>query len=441
MNERGTGVLEQYELEVYRTCRTRGAVLCETGRGLKLLKEWAGSHKRIWLEYEILSALEEEAGIAVDNCMRNRDGGLLSVDGDQTVYVLRNWYEGRECSTREPGEIQEAARMLGKLHLAFGRFQEEGILESRHERLIKEEQKRQEEREAARRIEAEQAEAVGNTEAAGKTAGEIGTETAGNTGSAECEKTAGDAGRTGTAADTGAAERKETAGGTAVPAENGGEAKPPERSWTGPPEDPAQLFGIGEEAKEESLTATLERHNRELKRTRSFVKGRKRKTGFELVVIGGFEKFYRQAMEAAELAAGLSELPEQGWCHGEYSHHHVLLGRNLCAVTDFSRLHKGVQVTDLYYFTRKILEKHRWNLRLGRQILDTYAAVRPMTGAEWQYLYILFLYPEKYWKQMNYYLNSNKAWIPERNINKLRVLENQFEARSCFLDELKLRTG
>ena len=115
MNERGTGVLEQYELEVYRTCRARGAVLCETGKGLKLLKEWAGSRKRIWLEYEILSALEEDAGIAVDNCMRNREGELLAVDGDQTAYVLRNWYEGRECSTREPGEIQEAARMLGKL--------------------------------------------------------------------------------------------------------------------------------------------------------------------------------------------------------------------------------------------------------------------------------------------------------------------------------------
>lgn len=379
MNERGTGVLEQYELEVYRTCRARGAVLCETGKGLKLLKEWAGSRKRIWLEYEILSALEEDAGIAVDNCMRNREGELLAVDGDQTAYVLRNWYEGRECSTREPGEIQEAARMLGKLHLAFERFQKEGILESRHEKLAEEERKRQEEREKARQTEAEQVE--------GETS------------------------------------------------ENDGETKQPEWSRT------EQLFGGGEVINEESLAATLERHNRELKRTRSFVKGRKRKNGFELMVIGGFEKFYRQAMEAAELAEELSEIPEQGWCHGEYSHHHVLLGRNLCAVTDFSRLHKGVQVTDLYYFTRKILEKHRWNLRLGCQILDTYAAVRPMTGAEWQYLYILFLYPEKYWKQMNYYLNSNKAWIPERNIDKLKVLENQFEVRSCFLDELKLRTG
>ena len=52
MNERGTGVLEQYELEVYRTCRARGAVLCETGKGLKLLKEWAGSRKRIWLFFD-----------------------------------------------------------------------------------------------------------------------------------------------------------------------------------------------------------------------------------------------------------------------------------------------------------------------------------------------------------------------------------------------------
>ena len=58
MNERGTGVLTQYELEVIKTCRTRGAVLCETDRGLKLLKEWTGSDRRIQLEYEVLSALE-----------------------------------------------------------------------------------------------------------------------------------------------------------------------------------------------------------------------------------------------------------------------------------------------------------------------------------------------------------------------------------------------
>ena len=28
-------------------------------------------------------------------------------------------------------------------------------------------------------------------------------------------------------------------------------------------------------------------------------------------------------------------------------------------------------------------------------------------------------YPEKYWKQLNYYYNANKAWIPDKNVEKL----------------------
>ena len=157
------------------------------------------------------------------------------------------------------------------------------------------------------------------------------------------------------------------------------------------------------------------------------------------MVIGSFEKFYWQAEEAAGLAFGLGELPKEQWCHGEYSHHHVLFGDGVAAVTDFSRMRRDVQAGDLYYFTRKVLEKHRWNLRLGRRILEAYTEILPLTEKEWKYLYILFLYPEKYWKQMNYYLNSNKAWIPARNIDKLRMLESQFEPREQFLEELKRR--
>ena len=47
-------------------------------------------------------------------------------------------------------------------------------------------------------------------------------------------------------------------------------------------------------------------------------------------------------------------------------------------------------------------------------MLDAYDAVQPMGAKGWQYLYFLFLYPEKYWKQLNYYYNANKAWIPEK---------------------------
>ena len=52
-------------------------------------------------------------------------------------------------------------------------------------------------------------------------------------------------------------------------------------------------------------------------------------------------------------------------------------------------------------------------------------------------MYIRFLYPEKYWKQINFYYNSNKAWIPARNTEKLKILEEQEPERKKFLDFLR----
>ena len=62
---------------------------------------------------------------------------------------------------------------------------------------------------------------------------------------------------------------------------------------------------------------------------------------------------------------------------------------------------------------------------------------RVLTAKEREYLYYQFLYPEKYWKQLNFYYNANKAWIPARNIEKLKDLELQQPLRNEFLSRIK----
>ena len=86
---------------------------------------------------------------------------------------------------------------------------------------------------------------------------------------------------------------------------------------------------------------------------------------------------------------------------------------------------------------RKAMEKHSWNADLGLSMLESYERVLPMEKRERTCLYYLFLYPEKYWKQLNFYYNSNKAWIPVRNIDKLRALAAQQPARNAFLKRLE----
>ena len=187
------------------------------------------------------------------------------------------------------------------------------------------------------------------------------------------------------------------------------------------------------------LYEAMDKHNRELKKARAFIRGKRRKNEFELSVIACFDQFLDQAkyardgMEQVFLREGDALKESYFICHGELNQHHILVGKTYVAVTEFNKMHLGLQVEDLYHFMRKVMEKHDWNLTLGNAMLDSYERVLPMSGIERECLYYLFLYPEKYWKQINFYYNTNKAWIPARNTEKIEGLKAQQENRERFI--------
>ena len=51
-------------------------------------------------------------------------------------------------------------------------------------------------------------------------------------------------------------------------------------------------------------------------------------------------------------------------------------------------------------------------------------------------LYYRFAYPEKFWKIVNFYYNSGKAWIPGRNMEKLEKLFAQDKEKQDFLEAI-----
>ena len=48
------------------------------------------------------------------------------------------------------------------------------------------------------------------------------------------------------------------------------------------------------------LEEELERHNREMQRARNYIRSKRKKTEFELCVIGSYQMFYDQALEAVQ---------------------------------------------------------------------------------------------------------------------------------------------
>lgn len=210
------------------------------------------------------------------------------------------------------------------------------------------------------------------------------------------------------------------------------------RSFVVPQKEETGNFG------EPSLGEEFERKNAELRKVRKFIRTRRRKNVFEQEFLNCFDVFYEEAVRAREEAdspAGqrLSrESREKGTlCHGDYNQHHILISSEGTVVTEFGRCHYGVQMGDLAQFFRKILEKQNWDKVYGNTMLREYCRVRSISEEERENLKLRLLYPEKFWKLANHYYGSNKAWLPQKNTEKLKGLVTQVSHKASFLKILE----
>lgn len=316
-------ILEQYPIDVKSTHKARGAFFCETDKGLLLLKEARTFRKKVPAIFNLHVQLRGQGFELVDQFLLNKNGECVSVLEDETPYVLKNWFRGRECDVRRSKEIMDGAKNLARLHSLM-------------------------------RVKIE------------------------------------------------------------------------------------DYIPGGPHIKEEYL-----RHNRELKKVRKFVRAQTCKGEFELLFLKYFDEFYWWAekalysLEESDYEVLYKESLEQGHLtHGEYNYHNILFLPTGIATTSFERCKRNVQAEDLYYYLRKAMEKHSWNQQLCDCILNAYCAVRPLSKAEMEYIEMRFLYPEKFWKITDSYYRSNKAWMPVKNIEKLKMTITQLEEKRKLLSKI-----
>lgn len=122
MYNRENLILEQYPFEVKQTSKGRGALICNTSEGLKILKEYRGSEGRADFLYRLLQFLAEHGQEHVDCIVRTKEEKTLARDIDGTAYIVRDWYEGRECDTKSREDILRAIRQLADIHNILRKF-------------------------------------------------------------------------------------------------------------------------------------------------------------------------------------------------------------------------------------------------------------------------------------------------------------------------------
>ena len=195
----------------------------------------------------------------------------------------------------------------------------------------------------------------------------------------------------------------------------------------------------------DDILDVFNRHQMELRRIRNYIKGNKDKNEFKIALLKVFPMYFEQGKKAVDMLTGGSyeeysrRVEKEGQVyHGSYTYHNIIKCSDGFATTVFDKCAYGMQLLDLYYFLRKVMEKNEWNSAYGNAVIKGYESIKPLDDIERNILGIFLMYPEKFWKLSSYYMNGKKTLTTAKNMQKLEAINSQFDDRERFIREIML---
>lgn len=116
MNEKSIEVLEQYDFTVNQSQKGRGALILNTDKGMKLLREYQGSGRHIEWSAPIMDGINDGGNLFCDSYERNKEGNYVSVATDHQKYVVKKWCNFRECDVKNLSDVVRGVKTLAFFH-------------------------------------------------------------------------------------------------------------------------------------------------------------------------------------------------------------------------------------------------------------------------------------------------------------------------------------
>ncbi|GMQ56010.1 CotS family spore coat protein [Vallitalea sediminicola] len=115
MLEEYNNIFEQFDVKVKNGYKGRGAYILDTNKGLKLFKEIRMHREKIKFMYEIEEYLHDKGFSDIDRLALSKENNPYYED-DGTMYIMKNWINGREIFFNDEEEIYDSIKNLAVLH-------------------------------------------------------------------------------------------------------------------------------------------------------------------------------------------------------------------------------------------------------------------------------------------------------------------------------------
>lgn len=147
----------------------------------------------------------------------------------------------------------------------------------------------------------------------------------------------------------------------------------------------------------------------------------------EFTNVPGYQKLMDQAVEKKSIA------------HHKYTYHNIITTKEEgTIITGFEKSGYDVQLIDLAYLTRRIMQRNRWDIDLLITIIEAYNKLIPLSQEEWGIMKGMIIYPERFAKLCNQYYHSKRRWNYHMYYRKLeKILEYKDDYVDCAKQLIK----
>lgn len=188
------------------------------------------------------------------------------------------------------------------------------------------------------------------------------------------------------------------------------------------------------------LPGRMERQMRRIRSMGKNIRRRGRLEEFDLLFLKTLRMYEEEGKEAIwGLGQGCMEQTaqwaraEKMFCHGCFSNHSVLFGKDEELIHDFEGAQLAPPVLDLARLMEKTLRKNGWNADCAVELAQAYESVRELRECEKKVLYYYLQYPRRAWELAGDGYERRSAWVPALYRNKLEQwIETASDREECL---------
>ena len=123
MREFSAALLEPFDLRLRRVNRAYGAFICDTNKGVMLVKTTLASEGAIWFAHGAKEHLALQGFTGTDRYQLSREGRPWDVLPTGEYYTVRRWLRAEEAQPEEQSHAIRMAGILGRLHAASHHYE------------------------------------------------------------------------------------------------------------------------------------------------------------------------------------------------------------------------------------------------------------------------------------------------------------------------------